>query len=531
MKHSDTPTDLGSVLAQSLAAIRQSDEQKRVQRTEQKVHVSNIGHILSSAYEQLRNASENIEDHLLFQRAMLRFYRRNLSFIDKQTPHKLAVELVTELTQAGYLENDSTSLATIDQLDALITSHYALYWQLTESGVARETAQSWVLELLIVKSEQLFHDVIRILAFAHFAQAHFSKYIRVEDYIVERENIAPEDYVQSLYIAIHRSLLKSDDANIRSALVDLYKVPTDDTVAFAAFNSRFDLLSQSKTVAKLARVINKNGAPLRIIRAAFFEKKDVVDVETLQKSSKVESLIDVQINEEYQQARRRMNAGIIKSVIFLLITKALIGLLVEIPYDIIVHGAIVILPLVINLLFPPLFIAITALTFKLPAAANKRALTRYIESMLFVQEQEAPAVMIKTTQPTSRSIVFNTLYGLMFAVAFYLVIDRLIALQFNIVQGAIFFVFLSTASFLGYRLTLQVKELEIVTSNQGVIALIRDFLYAPFIFVGQRISYKFAKMNIIAQILDMVIELPLKTILRLTRQWTVFLNNKKEELL
>jgi hypothetical protein len=84
---------------------------------------------------------------------------------------------------------------------------------------------------------------------------------------------------------------------------------------------------------------------------------------------------------------------------------------------------------------------------------------------------------------------------------------------------------------LGYRLTLQIKELELVNTNQGFLALVRDFLYAPFIFVGKKISYRFGQLNIIAQILDVVIDLPLKTIVRLVRQWMVFLNNKKDELL
>jgi hypothetical protein len=38
-------------------------------------------------------------------------------------------------------------------------------------------------------------------------------------------------------------------------------------------------------------------------------------------------------------------------------------------------------------------------------------------------------------------------------------------------------------------------------------------------------------MNIIAQILDIVVDLPLKTTLKLIRQWTAFLNNKKDELI
>ena len=39
-----------------------------------------------------------------------------------------------------------------------------------------------------------------------------------------------------------------------------------------------------------------------------------------------------------------------------------------------------------------------------------------------------------------------------------------------------------------------------------------------------------SKVNIIALILDMAIELPLKTILHLIRQWGVFISNKKDEI-
>jgi hypothetical protein len=212
-----------------------------------------------------------------------------------------------------------------------------------------------------------------------------------------------------------------------------------------------------------------------------------------------------------------------------LITKALIGLLIEIPYDLAVMGAIVVLPLVINLVFPPLFIAITALTFKMPSNNNKKMVVDYIESMLYHTDGDKP--QLKYTQPTGRSYFFNTVYAIMFVVVFYLVAKQLAILEFNIVQGLIFFIFLSTASFLGYRLTQQIREIELISRNQGFITLIRDFLYAPFIFVGQKISYRFAKMNIIAQLLDIVIELPLKTVLRLLRQWSAFLNSKKDELL
>ena len=75
-----------------------------------------------------------------------------------------------------------------------------------------------------------------------------------------------------------------------------------------------------------------------------------------------------------------------------------------------------------------------------------------------------------------------------------------------------------------------IREVELLTKQQSILSILRDFFYLPFIAVGQWISSKYSRMNIIAFTLDMAIELPLKTILRLIRQWTRFLNEKHEEM-
>lgn len=524
-------TGLGVSLAQATENIRLYDEYVASLDKGQAVHVPNAGSGLWFAYEQLRNASENIESHLLFQRAILRFYKRNLSFGSRKDLHNFGYELIIELTQAEYLENDTVPLTTAAELDKLIESFYSTYWKLTKKKtVTKEMAQRWVLELLSIRTEQLFHhSPIRLLSFAHIAHGHFSKLISVGEMIAEGEQVDEADYPTLLYIAIHKALLKSDDANIRNALLDVYAVKHTNTKEFIIFNKKYDKLSSLKTTTVVSRLVNRNGAPLRILRSAFLGKSDDTHRVDIHRESEVIKRVESQIDIDYHQVKKNINVGIVKSIIFLLITKALIGLVIEIPYDILVIGSIAIMPLIINLLFPPLFITITALTFQPPTSANKKALVEYIRTALYDDTYRQPS--IRPAQSTRGNYAFNVVYAIMFVAVFYFVAAKLVDLDFNIVQGIIFFVFLSTASFLGYRLTLQMKELELLTSTQNVIGLARDFLYAPFIFVGQRISYRFARMNIIAQILDVVIELPLKTILRLVRQWTIFLNNKKDELL
>ena len=525
-------TALGKLLQQSTQNISSYDTYLQSTKHEETVHVANVANAILFAYEQLRNASENIEDHLLLQRAILRFYKRNLSFIAHRKPARLGEELITELTQAEYLPNDSVPLSVLKQLEGLIDEYYEIFWKThkQDAKIPAEKVEKWVLEILSVKSEQLFNNPIRILSFAHFAHAHFTGLIKYDQLIVADESIDTADYPTLLYIAIHKGLLRSDDANVRSGLLDLYSIKPSHTNQFLEFNKKYDALSSLRSAAALTRFINKNGAPLRILRSTFFEQQNdnlAIDVHN---QTKLTSVVEAQIDTDYTDVRSSVNKGVVKSIIFLLITKAIIGLLVEIPYDIVVTGSIIIVPLVINLLFPPLFLALTALTFKLPGEANKKAISDYIAGMLY-DEPGVRRPTLKYIESVGNTMVFNTIYALVFIGAFYLVVSRLIALDFNIAQAIIFIIFLSTASFLGYRLTLQIKELELVNTNQGFIALVRDFLYAPFIFVGKKISYRFGQLNIIAQILDIVIDLPLKTIVRLVRQWMVFLNNKKDELL
>jgi hypothetical protein len=529
MTHSISP--LGNLLSQALATIRQYNLQKVNEKKLDTLDVPNVANILLFAYEQLRNASENIEDHLLVQNSIKRFFKRNNLLAHKMPEKALGKELLIELTQTGYFKNNTILISKINELDKLIGAYHNIYREITkrDSSISKETAETWILEILTVKSEQLINNPIRILSFAHFAHTHFSSHIDYEETIGGSKSVSQEDYPTLLYISIHKSLLKSDDANVRSSLLDLSSIPLSNIDQFIEFNKKYDFLIAQEATTKVSRFVAKNGAPLRIIRSTFFDEKAEQSIYDIKNETKIVSLVDTQIDTEYENVRKSVNKGIIKSIIFLLITKAIVGVLIEIPYDIAVTGTIIVLPLIVNLLFPPLFLALTALTFRIPGELNKVALKDYIQSMLY--STASGSVKLKYIHPSKNSDVFNVVFGIVFVGAFYLVASRLAALGFNVVQGLLFIIFFSTASFLGYRLTLQIKELEIINTSQGFIALVRDFLYTPFIILGKRISYRFGKLNLIGQILDLAIDLPLKTFVRLIRQWMIFLNDKKEELM
>jgi len=524
-------SQLGINLVDSLQKIEAYEAAILARREKDTIHIPTVGSTISTAYEQLRNASEYSEGDLLQQRAIRRYLNRVLSFHAKVTTNHLADELIAELTQSEYLPNDHTTKTDVKAIARDIKRYYNAYWDYAEthrSPAKRAAFQKWTLDVLSVRCEQTLQSHVRQLLFAHFAYTALYDKIDTKKLIKNNERIDNEDLSIVLYVAVHRALLKSDEATIRTALIDSYRQDIDDVKQFEAFNQKLDRIFDSNTVVYATRVVSKNGAPLRFIYTGFFRTDGPLTTQSLKSPEALEQNLHRHIEQEYRDLNKRHDVGIIRSIIFLLITKGIIGFAIEVPYDMLTIGAILWVPFLINLLFPALFIAVSRLTLSTPLPRNTTAVINHVSGMLFANEAATSQIRL---QKEKLSVGFNALYAITFLVVFTGLTWVLYKMQFNIVQGFIFFIFLSTASFLAFRLSRLIHELEVVNTPQGTLSLIRDVVYMPFIYVGQQISYRYSKVNIVAMVLDLLIELPLKTILRLVRQWTQFLNDKKDELI
>lgn len=525
MSSTSNTLSLLSMLRQQLHAAAEYDQHVRTQNaTGQLIQVPGTGKAISSAYEQLRNAAEYTEEHLLLQRAIRRFYKRNFSFFTKRELGNVGEELIVELTQAGYLRNNEFSKETAARIYTLATEYMQTYWALRGKRISREDATDWVLSILSVETENILNPHGRFAALVYVAYQHYLQ-------LFPKNMLAPtaqesEQYDISLYVAAHQALLKSDIAIVRHDLMRLYQQDRKDSDGFIAFNRLVDSLYTSQFTQRLKRAISKHGAPFRILKSMADDQSELPDL--LSDRELFLSAYEQQVSTEYRQLRRRLTKGIIKSIIFIFITKVVIGIGIEIPYDLLFLGTIALLPLAVNLLFPPLYMASLKLGLKIPSAANARALKEYMDKALFTDEP--PIIPSVTNSKRSVSFFYKMLYGILFLIPFGITVYLLSLLHFNIVQGVIFFTFLSTASFFGFRLSTMVRDLEIMTHQTSFLSTVRDFFYLPFILVGQWLSSKYSKINAIGYFLDVAIELPLKTLLRLSRQWTRFLNEKHEEI-
>lgn len=516
---------LGKQLEQYLDQARQQSAAQAAQRQAgEKVHVAGAGGALTAAYEQLRNAAEYSEEHVLLHHAIRRFYRRIFLSRNAKFIQDSGEELAIELTQAGYVPNDSLSESTIAAINRLATTYFTAYEQLENNhSIPRDKIDSWTVDILAVEVEQLLNDNHLQVAFAQFAHDYFQTSIDIPRLF---DGEAPADSEASLYVAVHLALLKSDRAAIRLALLQRYQQSPQQLDSHILFNEQIDKLFDSPTTERFYRLVDRRGAPLRVLKR-MIESDEASDLNLSNQAGFLQRF-EAQIRSEYQNIHQHINRGIIKSVIFLIITKLIVGLAIEVPYDLVLYSQIVWMPLLINLLFPPIYMILLRSSLLLPSQANTRRLTDQIEHILYDQ----PNQKIVHHKPR---LSFNTTFNVIYAGAVLLVFGGVAWLlwsvfQFDLLHLFIFFIFLSTASFLGFRLSRLIREIETIDSDQTGLTMTRDFLYMPFVVVGRWMSEKYARINIVAMALDMVIELPLKTILRLIRQWGAFISSKKDEL-
>lgn len=502
-------------------AHSERDQAAKHAHTSETMHVIGAGRTLTAAYEQLRNAAEYTEEHLLLQRAIRRFYKRLFLSRDEKRIGMCGGELITELTLAGYLANDSVSMEVVDHISQTSLRYFTAHHAISRNYKLQPRSEEWVTAVLAVEIEGYVHNQSDRSVFVQFAYDYFKTSIDQSTLTLQNAT----NYDISLFIATHRSLMKSDFATIRHALLERYRQTPENIDAFMQTNLSIDTLIMSKDVEMLTRLVNRYGAPLRILWRIEQEQPESMTV--LSQPDKFLEIYRQQIADEYVQMNDRINRGVIKSVLFLFITKLLIGVSIEVPADYLLHGMILWLPLAINLLFPPLYMILLRLTLALPGQSNTEALVDRIEALLYSPKTVPIVVRADTGQHTG---TFNAVYALFFLLVFGAAGFGLWLLDFTIVHLLIFFVFLSTASFLGFRLSRMIREIETVDTHQNGVSLIRDFLYLPFVVVGRWISEKYSRVNLVATVLDMVIELPLKTVLNLVRQWGMFISSKKDEL-
>lgn len=503
-------------------------------RVDENLQINPTGANVYYFYEKFRTAFEYREQHLFLRSAIARFLNRKLRF-SKQRKN-LGEDLLADLIKTRYIKNDSVPVLSVGQINNLIHKYLQLYnnsLELAKDAEEADALSDYIIEILSYDIERIIVPHPKEEVFVNFVYADMRSRIDTEKLI----DFDSETYHTALYANIQRHLLKSDMPIIRYHLF-YQKFPvwhiSDEELQltareFYSFNTEIEKQLTSKLSARVSKIVRKHMPPFRVLLAMLIEHEN--PEELLNDTNRLHDRVTVICRKQYSASRRALKSSIIRSAIFIFLTKATLAILIEVPYDRIIDGRIHIVPLAINLTFPVLYMMLLGLTIKVPGDDNTKRMLSEIDRVISYENVPKSYKITGRPAKTKLNAIFRYAYLLSFIVSAAGLIALLRYLNFNIVAGLFFFVFLSTVSFFGLRISQSAKELLVIDEKQSLIGAIIDFIYTPFIRTGQWLSDKYSRVNIFNYALDVFLELPLKSVLRIFEQWVGFIRSKRDDLL
>jgi len=244
--------------------------------------------------------------------------------------------------------------------------------------------------------------------------------------------------------------------------------------------------------------------------------------------------IDQTCRDKYQQLGARVRTLAIRSFIYILLTKMIFAIILEVPVSLYLYGEVNQNAIIINSIFPPILMIGILGFFKVPGEENTRKIYQRIIDIIDNDksfETKVAFVPKKTTQKRPLLIFgFTVFYSLTFFITLSLIYEFLSNLGFNLVSQIIFVFFVSVVSFFSYRIRQVTKELRL-EEKASILSPIGDFFFMPMLSLGKFFSSGIAKLNFFIFIFDFIIEAPFKLIFEVVEEWISFVRKRKEEII
>ena len=479
---------------------------------------------IAKFYEKTRNALEYGEADFLRRRAVERSLRRILSMGTLKDPDGVALDMLRELIRAGYLPNDEIPETAAQPIGLILEKLF----------------------VAILQASSLFHDELVQFAVYEIEDVIFPERTAMQmatvAYVIEvcderlrwpREMQDSAAHRAFLFVAAYKIVLKADQTRIlyafvRDALPEWREADAGRTATLIEDFERV-LQAAKRTVAhphseQYARSMRRLAPAFRALEDAVTEGIGE-SVSTLQLERRLEDAVQTRIG----QAAKKLKSLALRATLYVIFTKMVIGLAVEMPLNIYLVGKVAPLPFAINLIFPPALMFFVAWTARPP---KPEVAERIIEDAMRVATEEGVLGHAKVPRPrgAARLAVFILMLIGFAGLALNILFRGTAALDFTLIDTGIFLIFLSVISLFAWRVRQPLRELA-ASRRSGVVWMFVEVLVFPFLALGRVLSDGIKRINIFLWLLDVVIEAPLKLFFASFEDWVAFLREKREEIL
>lgn len=484
---------------------------------------------IASWYEKFRNAMEYRQDEVILQTTILRILKRR-SLLGVQT--QIAAPLVKELIWARYLQDGSVPETKIKEAEEKITLYINLKKYITEHKILKEAdATEWMYHLLSSDLENLLSPSHEREAMVNYIFHALHPNIAIENDDEEAINI-------QLFIAIRRTYTKDNLALLRFNLFRQYFGElTLHNYEKVSQNFKQGHQDIEKALAyprrhKISSYVKRYIPPFLILEEILRTHKANIH-ELLSDEEAFSNLILETCERKYKGIASKVRRAIVRSVIFILMSKVLFAFAVEGTFERYVYGHIQWVSLILNIIIPTSLMVVASFFITTPKRDNSVRILQAIKELLYSDKPRIGYTVVigdpSKKKATIWDFVFTTLWLTTFLVSFGIIVTILTYLQFNFVSQGIFLFFVAIVSFLTYRIN-QTAHIYTLEERQSIKTLMVDFFFLPVVRVGRHLTEGISQINIFLFLFDYIIETPFKGLFAFFDQWFLFLHNKRENL-
>ncbi len=495
---------------------------------------------IARVYEKIRNIVEYKGEHVLRRNAIERILKRLIwekeNVGNNIDVGKVSQSLIKELIWARYLPNNKLPLRKLEEVEVVIEKYLYLLKNIEEipEGLSIYKVQNWIWGVASSEIEDILEPSFREL-YVNLMLYWFLDHFEWVDADIEES----QKKIQ-IYIAIHRSFVKSDDPIIRYHLL-LKQFPGwnkgnfDDVKEFVSnfANIYFEIERQLNFPGSLVlyRKINRFSAAFEVFKEIVSKNfKDLGKI--LTDRNRFEETVRNICTDKYKLLKQRVNTAILRSVLYIFITKVFFALLIEIPYEIFIYGDVRYLPLSINIVFPPFMMFLIGVSIKVPGEENTKEIVKMLHSLIYETKDKEKikfSIFNRNKNPTL-DYIFGVFYLGLFVLVFGGISWLLIKLNYSLFGVLVFFIFISLVILFAFRVRFNALRLKVKSEEEGFISHILGYVTLPFLNFGMYLSKNLSKLNFFTIFLDFLIEIPLKNIIEVFDEWGRFLREKKEEV-
>lgn len=510
-------------------ALIKEFEKKEFQHLEDRMKVNPLVAKFASWYEKIRTAMDYREEEVVLRSAIERILKRRL--ILGGTGKTIAEPIIRELVWARYILDYYLSEPIIKKVEEEIDAYLFLKSQVVQKYTIKEgEVNEWIIQLLSSSLEYILNPNIEKEVMANFMFQILKKHIVIADDTEQNKDV-------QAFIAVRKSFAKDDIALLRYHLFTQYfgKVTKDSVREVAdSFKKGYDEIQSQLQYPRKDRIFTF----ARSKSAIFFILEDVLRAhkgkigELIKDQEELKKTIFSACQVRYNSIASKVRRAIMRSVVFIILTKAFFAFSVEGSIENMLYGKVMWNSILLNIAIPPLIMIIISFFIRTPGRDNSQRIFSYIQTLLFDPRPSLGEPLRIQKNPEKNNLieaVFTLLWFVAFLVAFGLLVFILTKLHFRWISQGIFIFFFTIISFLSYRIYLMSKTYT-VEDRPGIFAPIIDFLLMPIVRIGRHLTEGISQINVLLFIFDFIIEAPFKGISAFIEQWFFFLHAKREEL-